>query len=129
MAVWACGSLRLFLDINLRFTLELISMDTTYYKLISAKGKKAIAEKKANGEVMHLAPLGWKNTRDRDGRSVIIKDPETYPLVAEAKRLRGEGKSIRVICLLMEEMGLWSTRGKVMGPSSMLKVLHDNRSI
>lgn len=101
-------------------------MDTTYYKLISAKGKKAMQEKNANGEVMHLAPLGWKNARDKDGRSIIVKDPLTYPLIEEAKRSKDEGKSIRAICKVMEEKGLRSNRGKVIGPSSMLKVLRPN---
>lgn len=48
---------------------------TTYYKTISAMGKAAMADKKAKGECMHLAPLGWLSARDENGRSIIVPDP------------------------------------------------------
>lgn len=96
---------------------------TIYYKTISAKGKVVMAEKRAQGERMHLAPLGYNNARDEHGRSVLIPDPETYSLVQEAKRLRDVGMSIREICTVMESKGLRSRQGKVIGPSSMLKIL------
>lgn len=69
---------------------------------------------------MHLAPLGWLNVRDYQGRSIIVPDPERNELVHEAERLRVQGISIRKICALMEQKGLRSQRGKVIGPSSIL---------
>lgn len=99
------------------------SPTSDYYKAISAKGKLVIAEKRAQGEQMHLAPLGYKNARDKLGRSVFVPDLATYDLVQEAKRLRAEGMSIRKLCRRMEELGLRSQREKVIGPSSMLKIL------
>lgn len=105
----------------------LTESERLYYKLLSAKGKKVIWEKKATGEQMHLAPLGYKNARDKDGRSIIVEDPKVYPLVQEARRLRAEGKSIRQICQVMEATGLRSQRGKKIGPSSMLKILRLSR--
>lgn len=33
---------------------------TIFYKTISAKGKEVMNEKRAQGEAMHLAPLGYK---------------------------------------------------------------------
>lgn len=96
---------------------------TTFYRTISAKGKEVMKEKKAQGEIMHKAPLGYKNARDELGRSVLVPDPATYALVLEAKQLRAEGMSIRKICDTMKKKGLRSQRGKLIGPSSMLKVL------
>lgn len=95
---------------------------TLYYKTISAKGKVVMAEKRARGERMHLAPLGYKNARDEHGRSILIPDPETYLLVREAKNLRADGMSIREICKVMERKGLRSRQGKTIGPSSMFKL-------
>ena len=94
-----------------------------YFKAISAKGKVAMREKRAQGETMHLAPLGWLNARDCEGRSVLVPDPVKYALVMKARKMRAEGVSIRKICASMERNGLRSSRGKVIGPSSMLKVL------
>jgi hypothetical protein len=59
----------------------------TYFQTISAKGKHAMRQKAAEGETMHLAPIGFKNVR-QDGRSVTVPDPKTYPLVLEALWLR-----------------------------------------
>jgi hypothetical protein len=96
--------------------------ELNYYQLISAMGKEAMWEKKANGETMHLAPLGWKNVR-RNGKSTIEIDEKTFWLVQEARRLRNNGASIRQICQIMAENGLRSRRGKLVGPSSMLAIL------
>jgi len=59
----------------------------------------------------------------------MIRDPKTYALVQEARRLHKKGKSIRTICRMMAEKGLRSQRGNVIGPSSMLKILNPNNSI
>ena len=94
-----------------------------YYKQLSAQGHAAIRERKARGEVMHLAPLGFKNARDKHGRSILVPDPKTLGPVREARRMQSEGLSIRVICRAMSFRGLRSSRGKQLGPSSMLLLL------
>src|ERR1035438_1689718 len=93
-----------------------------YFQAISAIGKEAMKEKKAQGECMHLAPLGYRNVHIK-GRSVIERDPKIWPLVEEAKSLSQHGLSIRAVCQIMAEKGLRSQRGKIIGPSSMLKIL------
>ncbi|MBS1706734.1 MAG: recombinase family protein [Armatimonadetes bacterium] len=95
----------------------------TFYKTISAKGKAVMKQRRSQGEIMHKAPLGYKNARDKDGRSILVIDPKTYPLVQKAKDLRAQGMSIRKICAVMEERGLRTQRGGTFGPSSMLKIL------
>lgn len=92
------------------------------YRLMSAKGKLIIAEKRASGETMHLAPIGYRNVR-RHGRSLTERDPVTYSLVLACHRLRAKGASIRKVCEMAEVIGLKSKRGKRIGPSSMLKIL------
>ncbi len=94
----------------------------TYYQIISAMGKEAMWEKKANGETMHLAPLGWKNVKI-NGKSTIRIDEEKFLLVEEARQLRKQGKSIREICKIMEKKGLRSQRGKVISPMGLWKIL------
>lgn len=95
---------------------------TTFYKTISAQGKLAIKQKSEQGEMMHQAPLGYRNTHVR-GRTIMEPDPKTHSLVEDARRLRQQGCTIRTICRVMAEMGLRSKRGKMIGPSSMHKIL------
>ncbi len=92
------------------------------FQLISTMGKHAMWEKKANGEAMHQAPLGYKNAR-QDGRSVIVSDPATFHLVERARLLRGQGCTLKEICRLMKKMGLRSRRGKVITASGMDRIL------
>jgi hypothetical protein len=95
----------------------------TYCKTISAKGKEVMRAKKAQGEVMHLAPIGYRNVH-YNGKSLIERDPVTYPLVQDAKKMwRQQGHSIRFICNRMAKRGLRSKRGKRIGLSSMLLVV------
>ena len=96
---------------------------TSFYKTISAKGKVVMREKRARGEVMHRAPLGYRNARDELGRSILVPDPRDHPLVQEAIQLHRAGISIRKICAEMEQRGLRNRRGRVLGPSSMWEVL------
>jgi len=100
----------------------------TYYQTLSAMGKEAMREKEAAGETMHLARLGFRNVKDAYGRSTVEPDPETYPLVMEAKRMREEGYSIRKICKVMEEKGLRSKRGNVINAMGMWRAINPERA-
>ena len=93
-----------------------------YYQFISAKGKCAMWEKKAHGELMHLAPLGFKNVHV-NGKSTMVTDPKTWPLVQIALKLRKEGNTIKEICHTMEKLGLRSQRGNIIGISEMHRIL------
>lgn len=75
---------------------------TTFYKTISARGKEVMWAKKAQGEIMHKAPLGYKNARDEHGRSILVIDPVTYPLVQRAKELHAQGWSVSRIQLYLQ---------------------------
>ncbi len=93
-----------------------------YHKAISAKGIFAMKHKQANGETMHLAPLGFKNAR-QDGRSVTIPDPATWGLIEEALLLRKHGHTLKEICRVMKRKGLRSKRGQVVGIATMDRLL------
>ena len=93
------------------------------FKAMSVRNHLIIKQRKAAGEQMHMAPLGYKNGRDKQGRSILVKDPLTYKLVKEAMQLRKRGKSIRQICRIMEAKGLRSQQGKRVGSSSMALIL------
>lgn len=93
-----------------------------YYQILSLLGKEEIRKRKEQGETMHLAPLGYRNVR-KDGRSATEPEPESLPLVEQARALRRQGHSIRGICETMAGRGLRSKRGKVIGPSSVLLIL------
>lgn len=81
-------------------------------------------EKRSRGEVTGRVPIGYMRLWDSEAQvSRIVPNLETHPLVQEAKQLRAEGMSIREISRAMAEKGLLS-RGKPIGPSSMLKVLN-----
>lgn len=98
-----------------------------YYQIISAMDKEAIKRKKAEGQTMHLAPLGYKNVKI-NGISTVEIDFDTFDLVQQARKLRKQGLSVREICRIMAGKGLRSQRGKVIGSSSMLKILRTNRT-
>jgi len=102
-----------------------VVINMNYYQIISAMGKEAIKRKKAQGETMHLAPLGWKNVRI-NGKSTIRIDTDKFLLIQKAHHLRKRGKSIREICRIMNEQGLRSSRGGTIGPSSMFLLLNAN---
>lgn len=86
-------------------------------------GKEAMRERAAKGERMHLAPFGYKNARDEDGRAILVPDPETHRFIAEARRLRANGYSIRAICRELSSRGLRTKQGFAISPSRVLALL------
>lgn len=87
----------------------------TFYKTISAKGKEVMRRRRRQGERMYKAPLGYKNARDQEGRSILVVDPQTYPLVQRARELRAQGMSIRDICAGMRSWGSGQRTERLLG--------------
>lgn len=94
-----------------------------YYKNLSKQGRAAIRERKARGEVMHKAPYGFKNVRDKSGTSLIAPDATEFPLLIRAHELRTEGRSYRAIAKELWFHGMKSRSGRVVGPSGMRRIL------
>jgi len=97
----------------------------SYYQNISAKGKEVMNRKRKEGEIMHKAPLGYKNARDERGRSILVPDPETFPLVQQAKLLRAQGMSTRAIASILEDMGLTDRRGKKLSAMAVWRMTNE----
>jgi|GEM_PF-6329416 len=93
-----------------------------YFKYVSALARQAQKEKRATGEIMNMAPLGFLNAH-QDGRSILIPDPATYPLVQEALALRRKGYTLEKICRVMKRRGLRTKRGQVVGIATMDRLL------
>lgn len=93
-----------------------VMKNMNYYQIISAMGKEAIKRKKAEGQTMHLAPLGYKNVKI-NGISTVEIDSDTFDLVQQARKLRSEGRSIRQICRIMAKKGLCGQRGQPISPA------------
>jgi hypothetical protein len=94
----------------------------TYFQRMSAMGKFAMTEKRANGETMHWAPFGFKNVRVND-KSTIAPDPKTFPFAIMALQMRREGSTFREICEFMTRKGMVSKRGKPIQPNGLHKIL------
>lgn len=60
-------------------------------------------QKKAEGEWMHQAPFGYRNTRDAEGRAVLELDPSEARYILKAWELKENGVSVRKISKLLLE--------------------------
>jgi hypothetical protein len=95
---------------------------TAYYQTISEMGRLEIAKRRAKGETIGQAPLGFRKV-EVNGRSTIAPDPDTFPLLIMAVQLRKDGGTLREVCSLMATKGLLSRRGKLIQPNGMHKIL------
>ncbi|MEK7202227.1 MAG: hypothetical protein AAB669_01710 [Patescibacteria group bacterium] len=95
---------------------------TAFYQHISEMGRLEIAKRRAQGETIGQAPLGFRKVQV-SGKSTIAPDPETFPLLVLALQMRQDGSTLREVCAFTAKKGLRSKRGKVIGLSSMLKIL------
>ena len=97
-----------------------------YFQGLSEMGRLEIERRKAEGEAMHQAPLGFKKVH-QDGRSVLVRDPATWYLVEQAHILRDKGYTLEDICWSMERSGLRSKRGNVITIGAMARILKRDR--
>ena len=95
---------------------------TTYYQSISEMGRLEIARRRAEGETIGQAPLGFRKV-EVNGKSTIAPDPETFPLLMLALQMRQDGCTLREICTFMANKGLRSKRGKLIQPNGMDRAL------
>ena len=95
---------------------------TAFYQHISEMGRLEIARRRAQGEIIGQAPLGFRKVQV-NGKSTIAPNPETFPLLVLALQMRQEGSTLREVCSLMAKKGLLSKRGKPIQPNGMHKIL------
>lgn len=95
---------------------------TGFYQAISEMGRLAIARRRAEGETIGQAPLGFRKVQVH-GKSTIAPDPETFPLLMLALQMRQDGSTLREVCSFTAKKGLRSKRGRLIGPNGMHKSL------
>ncbi len=95
----------------------------TYRKDLSAMGHEAIQQKKAQGELMHLAPFGYRNVKDEQGQSTMEPDPKTHPILLRARNLRSQQLSFRQIAKELNGMGYRSRNSKRFSGTSVYRLL------
>ena len=97
-----------------------------HFQALSEMGRLEIKRRKAEGEAMHQAPLGFKRVR-QNGRSVLVRDPATWYLVEQAHILKDQSYTLEDICWTMARSGLRSKRGNVITIGAMTRILNRNR--
>lgn len=95
---------------------------TAFYQHISEMGRLEIARRRAQGETIGQAPLGFRKVQV-NGKSSIAPNPETFPLLVLALQMCKEGSTLREICSVTSKKGLLSKRGKPIQPNGMHKIL------
>ena len=95
---------------------------TGFYQAISEMGRLEIAKRRAQGETIGQAPLGFLKVQV-NGKSTIAPDPETFPLLMLALQMRKDGCTLREVCSFMSKKGLLSKRGKLIQPNGMDRAL------
>lgn len=96
-----------------------------YVRNLSEEVRKGMKAKRAAGGWPHLAPLGLLNT-ERDGRRVIVHDPERAPIVARlAKAVAAHRLTLLAACRWAASHGLTTRAGRSFSTSSMQALLRN----
>lgn len=95
-----------------------------YRKELSAKGTQAMLKAKAEGAWTHKAPLGYRNSRDEQGRAILVPDPETYPTLIYIKKFHLSGMSYRSIQKELRALGLVTRNGSVISKSAVWRAIN-----
>jgi DNA invertase Pin-like site-specific DNA recombinase len=100
--------------------------------LIQARTRAALSVKRARGELVGGVPYGWrvlegapKTGRDGIARTVrlLAPDPDEQATIAEARRLRDEGRSVRQVIAELSAQGRTSRTGRPFAVSAMHAML------
>lgn len=91
--------------------------------LASEKIQRCMLEVTRRGRLPHAAPIGYRNTRDAEGRKAIDFDPDRAPLVREAFEMTAAGAAPLEVLRALTARGFRSRRGKTMRPQELRKLL------
>jgi len=93
--------------------------------LASEKIRRCMLEVTRRGRLPHAAPLGYRNTRDEQGRKSIDLHPENAPLVREVFERAAAGEAPAEILRAMTARGLRTRHGRPMRPQELRKLLRN----
>lgn len=87
---------------------------------IGERTRDALQAKKGRGERAGTIPYGYRLAED--GAS-LEQDPEEQAVIAEARRLRAEGRSLRDVAATLARRGFTNRRGNAFAAPHVLKML------
>lgn len=104
-----------------------VLMAKNYIDNLSEEARKGMNEKAAQGYWPSLAPLGYRNVRNDDGKKVIVVDPEMGPRVAQLFEHASTGQfSLNELAAKGRELGICYRRsGKPIGTSTLQYLLRN----
>lgn len=79
--------------------------------------------RKADGEWMHQAPVGFKLVKNESGRITLEKDPDSYQMLVEAKSLQEKGLSNGQIAKILHVLGYRSKRGGKLSRTTVWRMI------
>ena len=88
---------------------------------VSERTKMALAYRKQQGVYLGAPPVG---TRVAENGKALVKNEEEAKLIARAKRLRREGRSLRQIAVKLTEEGFRTRRGNPMNYQTVNELLN-----
>jgi len=89
------------------------------------KISRCMVETVRQGRWPHAAPLGYVNTRDDEGRKVVVPDPEKAELVRAVFERVAAGDGLRAVLRWATERGLRSRHGNPIRPQDFRKLLEN----
>lgn len=91
-----------------------IMMAQSYIEAMKENVKRSIDFKKEKGEWPHMAPIGYLNSKDAEGKSVVIPDPDKAPIIREIFQRYSTGLySTDKLVHIAKRAGLTGTRGNL----------------
>lgn len=93
-----------------------------------AKAERTIAGMRAaleRGRWTHVAPLGYRNARDEEGRATLELDEQRAPLILRAFELAASGASQSEILRVMRSLGLTARKGARISAQTLGNVLRN----
>ena len=103
--------------------LELLT-SKMYIEMLKYNIFRSLELKSSQGEYTELAPIGYKNIRDKQNRSEIIADTKQAPIVVELFNAFATGQyTIKQLTKLAVSLALSSRQGKSVSESCISNML------
>ena len=95
-----------------------------YIEMLKHNISRSLEYKRSQGEYTGLAPIGYKNIRDKQNRSEIIADTKQAPIVVELFNAFATGQyTIKQITELAHSLGLVNRQNKPISKSCISNML------
>ena len=99
---------------------------------LSKNTKRGMQSRVDKGWMPNMAPLGYLNAKDDEGRGIIIEDPERFPLIRKMwdLMLTGNHSPTKIVRIANKEWGFRTRKmrrlgGKPMSESTIYRILNN----